>query len=48
MNWKEKGFLLLVGGLAGMFLASEVFDDDSDERSEKVWFGEDDEDFAEE
>ena len=46
MNWKDKSFLFLLGGLAGMFLASEVFDDDdSDSFSEEDSFDADDGDY---
>ena len=50
MNWKEKGFLLLVGGIAGLCLAGAVFDDDddSDSRSDDDGFEADDSGLAEE
>ncbi len=43
MNWKEKGLLLLVGGIAGMILGGMVVDDDDDldSRSENDRFDDD-------
>lgn len=50
MNWKEKGFLLLMGGLAGMLLAGAAFDDDDDvdSCSNNDGFDTDESDYAEE
>ena len=50
MNWKEKGFLLLIGGIAGLCLAGAVFDDDddSDSRLDDDGFDADDSELAEE
>ena len=49
MNWKEKGFLCLLGGLAGICLAGAVFDDDdSDSGSDDEGFDADDSELSEE